>query len=54
VVTASGSAAQMHQAERQRRPHGGDNDSIHHAHAVTAHPEDHPRLEWLYGARNLR
>ena len=28
-----------------------DNDSIHHARAVTAYLEDHPRLELLYGAR---
>jgi len=28
-----------------------DNDSIHHARAVTAYLEDHPRLEPLYGAR---
>jgi transposase len=28
-----------------------DNDSIHHAGAVTAYLADHPRLELLYGAR---
>jgi DDE superfamily endonuclease len=28
-----------------------DNDSIHHAKAVTAYLECHPRLELLYGAR---
>ncbi|HEY2125740.1 MAG TPA: IS630 family transposase [Streptosporangiaceae bacterium] len=28
-----------------------DNDQIHHARAVTAWLEDHPRLELLYGAR---
>jgi transposase len=28
-----------------------DNDSIHHARAVTAYLEEHPRLELLYGAR---
>ncbi len=28
-----------------------DNDSIHHAHKVTAYLEKHPRLELLYGAR---
>jgi transposase len=28
-----------------------DNDSIHHAKAVTAHLADHPRLLLLYGAR---
>jgi transposase len=28
-----------------------DNDSIHHAHAVTAYLKQHPRLELLYGAR---
>jgi transposase len=28
-----------------------DNDSIHHARAVTAWLADHPRLELLYGAR---
>jgi transposase len=28
-----------------------DNDSIHHAHAVTAYLAGHPRLEVLYGAR---
>jgi transposase len=28
-----------------------DNDSIHHARAVTAWLEEHPRLELLYGAR---
>jgi transposase len=28
-----------------------DNDSIHHAHAVTAWLENQPRLELLYGAR---
>jgi transposase len=28
-----------------------DNDSIHHARKVTAHLEEHPRLELLYGAR---
>jgi hypothetical protein len=28
-----------------------DNDTIHHARAVTAWLEDHPRLELLYGAR---
>jgi transposase len=28
-----------------------DNDSIHHARAVTAYLDDHPRLELLYGAR---
>src|SRR6266705_6347865 len=28
-----------------------DNDSIHHARAVTAYLEKHPRLELLYGAR---
>jgi len=29
-----------------------DNDSIHHARAVTAYLEEHPRLEPLYGARH--
>ena len=29
-----------------------DNDSIHHAKAVTAYLERHPRLELLYGARD--
>jgi hypothetical protein len=28
-----------------------DNDSIHHARAVTSHLQEHPRLELLYGAR---
>jgi len=28
-----------------------DNDSIHHARAVTRYLEQHPRLELLYGAR---
>jgi hypothetical protein len=28
-----------------------DNDSIHHARAVTVYLEQHPRLELLYGAR---
>ncbi len=28
-----------------------DNDSIHHARAVTRYLERHPRLELLYGAR---
>jgi DDE superfamily endonuclease len=28
-----------------------DNDSIHHARAVTAYLDKHPRLELLYGAR---
>jgi transposase len=28
-----------------------DNDSIHHARAVTSHLQQHPRLELLYGAR---
>jgi transposase len=28
-----------------------DNDSIHHARAVTRYLEEHPRLELLYGAR---
>ena len=28
-----------------------DSDSIHHARAVTAHLDDHPRLELLCGAR---
>jgi len=28
-----------------------DNDSIHHARAVTAYLKNHPRLELLYGAR---
>ena len=28
-----------------------DNDSIHHARAVTAYLDTHPRLELLYGAR---
>ncbi|MBL7625867.1 IS630 family transposase [Frankia sp. CN6] len=28
-----------------------DNDSIHHAHAVTTYLAEHPRLEVLYGAR---
>ena len=28
-----------------------DNDSIHHARAVTAYPHNTPRLEVLYGAR---
>jgi hypothetical protein len=28
-----------------------DNDSIHHARAVTAYLQEHPRLELLYGAR---
>jgi transposase len=28
-----------------------DNDSIHHARAVTTYLEKHPRLELLYGAR---
>jgi transposase len=28
-----------------------DNDSIHHARAVTAYLREHPRLELLYGAR---
>jgi hypothetical protein len=38
----------MRRAERQRRLAViCDNDSIHHARAVTAYPEDHPRLELL-------
>jgi transposase len=28
-----------------------DNDSIHHARAVTRYLERHPRLELMYGAR---
>jgi transposase len=28
-----------------------DNDSIHHARAVTRYLDQHPRLELLYGAR---
>ena len=28
-----------------------DNDSIHHARAVTSYLQEHPRLELLYGAR---
>jgi transposase len=28
-----------------------DNDSIHHARAVTRYLQEHPRLEVLYGAR---
>ena len=32
-------------------PHGCDNDSIHHARAVTAYLEKHSRVELLYGAR---
>jgi transposase len=42
----------MRRAERQRRLVViCDNDSIHHARAVTAYLEEHPRLELLYGAR---
>jgi hypothetical protein len=38
----------MRRAGRQRRLVViCDNDSIHHARAVTAHLQDHPRLELL-------
>jgi hypothetical protein len=31
-----------------------DNDSIHHARAVTAYLDEHPRLELLYDAATAR